>query len=144
MSDQDLESLDNEIRAELPEESIQESSDSLNIDYELQEEHLDKGTVEDIKDHVLAYTDDVTTFTKENPMQVLSLIDEKVQLLSSPNQELALFYLNIDDFETYESELGIADAENLSLAVLHEVWDCLLYTSPSPRDLSTSRMPSSA
>ena len=25
-----------------------------------------------------------------------------------------------------------------------EPWDCLLYTSPSPRDLSTSRMPSSA
>ena len=24
------------------------------------------------------------------------------------------------------------------------VWSCLLYTSPSPRDLSTSRMPSSA
>ena len=24
------------------------------------------------------------------------------------------------------------------------VYDCLLYTSPSPRDLSTSRMPSSA
>ena len=26
----------------------------------------------------------------------------------------------------------------------NEVIDCLLYTSPSPRDLSTSRMPSSA
>ena len=25
-----------------------------------------------------------------------------------------------------------------------ETWVCLLYTSPSPRDLSTSRMPSSA
>ena len=25
-----------------------------------------------------------------------------------------------------------------------DVMDCLLYTSPSPRDLSTSRMPSSA
>ena len=24
------------------------------------------------------------------------------------------------------------------------IYDCLLYTSPSPRDLSTSRMPSSA
>ena len=24
------------------------------------------------------------------------------------------------------------------------IWTCLLYTSPSPRDLSTSRMPSSA
>ena len=27
---------------------------------------------------------------------------------------------------------------------LYEFLDCLLYTSPSPRDLSTSRMPSSA
>ena len=26
----------------------------------------------------------------------------------------------------------------------HETYSCLLYTSPSPRDLSTSRMPSSA
>ena len=26
----------------------------------------------------------------------------------------------------------------------HRPWGCLLYTSPSPRDLSTSRMPSSA
>ena len=26
----------------------------------------------------------------------------------------------------------------------NRMWDCLLYTSPSPRDLSTSRMPSSA
>ena len=25
-----------------------------------------------------------------------------------------------------------------------DTWNCLLYTSPSPRDLSTSRMPSSA
>ena len=31
-------------------------------------------------------------------------------------------------------------------AVINKTWDetCLLYTSPSPRDLSTSRMPSSA
>ena len=32
--------------------------------------------------------------------------------------------------------------EDLSFEILSEV--CLLYTSPSPRDLSTSRMPSSA
>ena len=25
-----------------------------------------------------------------------------------------------------------------------KIWNCLLYTSPSPRDVSTSRMPSSA
>ena len=28
--------------------------------------------------------------------------------------------------------------------MLEDLWSCLLYTSPSPRDLSTSRMPSSA
>eukprot|EP00831_Metopus_contortus_P023551 TRINITY_DN20750_c0_g1_i1.p1 TRINITY_DN20750_c0_g1~~TRINITY_DN20750_c0_g1_i1.p1 ORF type:complete len:102 (-),score=13.19 TRINITY_DN20750_c0_g1_i1:93-398(-) len=27
---------------------------------------------------------------------------------------------------------------------IHQFYNCLLYTSPSPRDLSTSRMPSSA
>ena len=38
----------------------------------------------------------------------------------------------------------------VSLSEAHEQWGkpigytCLLYTSPSPRDLSTSRMPSSA
>ena len=31
-----------------------------------------------------------------------------------------------------------------ALVIRREVQDCLLYTSPSPRDLSTSRMPSSA
>ena len=33
---------------------------------------------------------------------------------------------------------------NFVLEGLHKVEPCLLYTSPSPRDLSTSRMPSSA
>ena len=33
---------------------------------------------------------------------------------------------------------------NTQLEVFEELISCLLYTSPSPRDLSTSRMPSSA
>ena len=39
-------------------------------------------------------------------------------------------------------ELAIASIDGLDTPV--EVRSCLLYTSPSPRDLSTSRMPSSA
>ena len=31
-----------------------------------------------------------------------------------------------------------------AVGVVTGAWGCLLYTSPSPRDLSTSRMPSSA
>ena len=33
---------------------------------------------------------------------------------------------------------------DLTIVGIIDHWDCLLYTSPSPRDLSTSRMPSSA
>ena len=41
--------------------------------------------------------------------------------------------------ERFFSEYGFARTTTYEL-----VWNCLLYTSPSPRDLSTSRMPSSA
>ena len=39
--------------------------------------------------------------------------------------------------EAYRNELGKLCGRTLS-------WDCLLYTSPSPRDYAASRMPSSA
>ena len=47
------------------------------------------------------------------------------------------------------SGLGLAVVEKFvslgaKVAIFDMNEDCLLYTSPSPRDLSTSRMPSSA
>ena len=36
------------------------------------------------------------------------------------------------------------DTNNMNYLTGYDAWSCLLYTSPSPRDLSTSRMPSSA
>ena len=55
----------------------------------------------------------------------------------------------IDDYQIYESKLIGADCILLIKSILsdsqiEEYVSCLLYTSPSPRDLSTSRMPSSA
>ena len=35
-------------------------------------------------------------------------------------------------------------ASDLKFGTVEEMWFCLLYTSPSPRDISGSRMPSSA
>ena len=50
--------------------------------------------------------------------------------------------------EQYE-EYAIHDTDNFPIAIgeyvsIEELNDCLLYTSPSPRDISGSRMPSSA
>ena len=51
------------------------------------------------------------------------------------------------DYLPYPGDIGKKIQESIS----KEAWEqwvshqtCLLYTSPSPRDLSTSRMPSSA
>ena len=47
----------------------------------------------------------------------------------------------IRDLITNELKIGQI---RIDAKCLIEYFDCLLYTSPSPRDLSTSRMPSSA
>ena len=39
---------------------------------------------------------------------------------------------------------GVLTEHAIDLKEVRVISDCLLYTSPSPRDLSTSRMPSSA
>ena len=44
----------------------------------------------------------------------------------------------------YKDTVGLFGAENVFIKVQLNIQSCLLYTSPSPRDLSTSRMPSSA
>ena len=52
---------------------------------------------------------------------------------------------------TAKVEVGLKEAEEIlqeykieKLPIVDDSYSCLLYTSPSPRDLSTSRMPSSA
>ena len=52
---------------------------------------------------------------------------------SDPARRLALLNMSIEAGE--EPELN---------QIRRELWDCLLYTSPSPRDRQKSRMPSSA
>ena len=46
--------------------------------------------------------------------------------------------------EAHEEMRANTEITEENLPILLEIRPCLLYTSPSPRDLSTSRMPSSA
>ena len=53
-------------------------------------------------------------------------------------------YLPKPHKEIYDSFQKKFNLDNSSTAMFEDLHICLLYTSPSPRDLSTSRMPSSA
>ena len=62
----------------------------------------------------------------------------------------------VEDLDIITGSVGVSDSEiivqgyagsivkGVVIEINAELMYCLLYTSPSPRDLSTSRMPSSA
>ena len=59
--------------------------------------------------------------------------------------ELARLHNGEDVYGTFEEVESYAEKEDTWVQRYYDhVNPCLLYTSPSPRDLSTSRMPSSA
>ena len=64
-------------------------------------------------------------------------------MLASNRQLAAELEFDLRAMEAQEQE-AMAEAEVAAFAADAQSADCLLYTSPSPRDLSTSRMPSSA
>ena len=47
-------------------------------------------------------------------------------------------------FNSRQQAADLIDGGDMSTCWTNERWTCLLYTSPSPRDISGSRMPSSA
>ena len=76
----------------------------------------------------------------ENPAQ--SLV---VGISGGIDSALSSTLSSLTGIKTIAISMPISTSQNPSdLGRLHGKWFCLLYTSPSPRDLSTSRMPSSA
>ena len=91
----------------------------------------------------------------------MALIDQAVKMAAEADEPLEQNFVRKHALEQAEKEgTSLRDAacrvfsnasgsysSNVNLAVENSTWaeeGCLLYTSPSPRDLSTSRMPSSA
>ena len=62
--------------------------------------------------------------------------------LTGKNQQYAFSNLKKNMSSLYN--LSVTDSEISDFKYVLKAYNCLLYTSPSPRDLSTSRMPSSA
>ena len=63
-------------------------------------------------------------------------------------EQLKAFLEKVQGDTSLQEKLKAAGDSDAVLAIAkeagHSISTCLLYTSPSPRDLSTSRMPSSA
>ena len=84
-----------------------------------------------LKGAQVAYETIITAFASGKISDIKSLLDKDVynsfkEAISERSQK---------ELKNETTFIGINSAE---------IKDCLLYTSPSPRDLSTSRMPSSA
>ena len=90
---------------------------------------------------------DIATGTADIAINLGSISDCKVVGVDISEQMLNVARKKITKMKLDESvRLETGDAENLNFKdnYFDLVTICLLYTSPSPRDLSTSRMPSSA
>ena len=78
-----------------------------------------------------------------------SIANFEPSLQDKLSQQKMILREKLHTLKTLDSKiLELVDDENEDESIEHEVAEaseiCLLYTSPSPRDLSTSRMPSSA
>ena len=80
--------------------------------------------------------DEVLTITDQRRMSVSSYGTKNIACLRGKKFDLAVALYNIDH------GLGYSNIDLLACAAHSK--DCLLYTSPSPRDGLLSRMPSSA
>ena len=91
-----------------------------------------------------AMNDDVITFDDINTSTFIVNMDEKAKLNKYKyNEDKILKELQDYITGTYNQHYSAGDDKIQTLDLI-EACGCLLYTSPSPRDLSTSRMPSSA
>ena len=88
--------------------------------------------------------DQLKTFKRPNPDNYLTVSVKKAgefNLNNKPN----LYYVQIvEPISEVNKTLGINTNQQQQLTIKQRWQTCLLYTSPSPRDATLSRMPSSA
>ena len=92
--------------------------------------------------------DDVTLAPKYSSV-LPSEVNTSVKLSKNLNLKIPLLSSAMDTVTESKMAIEIAKAGGIgvihrNLSISDQLLDCLLYTSPSPRDATLSRMPSSA
>ena len=97
------------------------------------ENNIIKDRIQDVRERFLSGNQ-----IEEIRQNVTSLVNERLdEFQNAQNNAFKELEVAIDKLENHQREM-IAYFNKQLIAL------CLLYTSPSPRDLTTSRMPSSA
>ena len=85
------------------------------------------------------------TATKKSKQDDLQIqIDELTSEVEKEKDQFLRLFAEFENYKKRTSKERLELYKTASQEVVTALLACLLYTSPSPRDLSTSRMPSSA
>ena len=111
-------------------------------------------TAEDIKQSIIDLLGGLKDETVSKDWDLATLVASAAIILQDKYDKAAKDYVDniasqeneiiIDRINKATSKAQLADLLKQYKKTITSNSDCLLYTSPSPRDLSTSRMPSSA
>ena len=82
--------------------------------------------------------DGLGSTTYSSTANISKLLNAPVIFILDAKGQVASLLATVRGFRDFDSELSIAGI------IFNNVNSCLLYTSPSPRDATLSRMPSSA
>ena len=98
------------------------------------------------KPHIVKSYEEQLQLLKDTIAKMGAGVEKQLEnsIQSLVKKDISLAEKSIKDDELIDKyELNIEE-QVVNLIALRQPMACLLYTSPSPRDLSTSRMPSSA
>ena len=112
------------------------------------EEPVDTSEEDDWDEGDALVMDDEPDVTREKVEEVISKIENVVE---AEVVDAEVLPAESNEIQEDEAPLVVAEDDKPSLVIsmptlssLGDRWNCLLYTSPSPRDVEESRMPSSA
>ena len=66
---------------------------------------------------------DTTGFNHINPVEAIEVVSKKLQAAKDAGKETTLFYIDIDNFEALENDIGTIKAEKVAAAVASQVFD---------------------
>ena len=118
------------------------------IEPQTQGSYMIGAKLQEIKDTEKSAIDEATqlveTAENEKTEEAYKAALEKVEALKDSESKTDLQKRLADVDKYIQADKAIDALEGKKIADITKAEFCLLYTSPSPRDLSTSRMPSSA